>query len=86
MKGNWTQRHHLQLREPQSYELLETKQVFWEATALLLHLSAIGQRWRQDISKKDLHPDWAVFIASYLIFIQSWSLKNYIAMLNKDNR
>ena len=67
MKGNWTQRHCLQLRKPQSYELLETKRVFWEAIALLLHLSAISQRWRQGIGKKDLCPDLAVFIASYLL-------------------
>lgn len=75
MKGNWTQRYHLQLWEPQSCELLETKWVFWEATALLLYLAAIGQHWRQDIGKNDLHPDLAIFNCFLsFVFIQSWSL------------
>lgn len=86
VKGNWTQRHWLHLGEPQSCESLETKQVFWEATALVLYLSAISQCWRQDISKKE-PPPWSGRFYHFLslVFIQSWSLKNYIATLNKDN-
>lgn len=67
MKDNWAQRHCLQLREPRSWELLESEWVFWGPTALLLHLSAIRQRWRQGISEKDLCPDLAVLISSYLL-------------------
>lgn len=76
--------HCLQLREPQRNETLQKTRVFWELAALLSHHQSVLETGCQQ-GGPPTQPGCSYQFSSPA-FIPTQSLRNYIAILNEDNR
>lgn len=76
--------HCLQLREPQRNETLQKTRVFWELAALLSHHQSVLEKGCQQ-GGPPTQPGCSYQFSSPA-FIPTQSLRNYIAILNEDNR